>query len=45
MDELREMGIRCMVSIWPTVDRKSVNFNEMFDRGLFIRTERADTML
>ena len=41
MDELREMGIRCMVSIWPTVDRKSVNFNEMFDRGLFIRTERG----
>lgn len=41
MDELKEMGVRCMVSIWPTVDRKSVNFPEMFDRGLFVRTERG----
>ena len=41
MDELKEMGVRCMVSIWPTVDRKSVNFPEVFDRGLFIRTERG----
>ncbi len=41
MDELKEMGVRCMVSIWPTVDRKSVNFREMLDKGLFIRTERG----
>lgn len=41
MDELKQMGVRCMVSIWPTVDRKSVNFNEMMERGLFIRTERG----
>ncbi len=41
MDELKDMGIRCMVSIWPTVDRKSVNFREMLDKGLFIRTERG----
>lgn len=40
-DELKEMGVRCMVSIWPTVDRKSVNFKEMFDNGLLIRTERG----
>ncbi len=41
LDELKEMGVRCMVSIWPTVDRKSVNFREMLDKGLFIRTERG----
>ncbi len=41
MDELKEMGVRCMVSIWPTVDRKSVNFQEMFNKGLVIRTERG----
>lgn len=41
VEELREMGVRCMVSIWPTVDRKSVNFQEMLDRGLLIRTERG----
>lgn len=41
MDELKEMGVRCMVSIWPTVDRKSVNFNEMLNKGLFVRTEKG----
>jgi len=41
MDELKEMGTRCMVSIWPTVDRKSVNFTEMRDKGLLVRTERG----
>ncbi len=41
VDELREMGVRCMVSIWPTVDRKSVHFHEMFEKGLLIRTERG----
>lgn len=41
MDELKEMGVRCMVSIWPTVDRKSVNYKEMAERGLLIRTERG----
>lgn len=41
MDELKEMGVRCMVSVWPTVDRKSVNFPEIMDRGLAVRTERG----
>lgn len=41
MDELKEMGTRCMVSIWPTVDKKSINFKEMSDRGLLVRTERG----
>ncbi len=41
MDELKEMGTRCMVSIWPTVDKKSVNFREMWEKGLLVRTERG----
>ncbi len=41
LDELSEMDTRCMVSIWPTVDRKSINFNEMFEKGLLVRTERG----
>ncbi len=41
MDELKELGTRCMVSIWPTVDKKSINFDEMSEKGLFIRTERG----
>lgn len=39
--ELKEMGIELMVSIWPTVDYKSENFQEMRDKGLLINTERG----
>lgn len=41
MDELRAMGTRCMVSVWPTVDRKSENYDEMRERGLLVRTDRG----
>ena len=41
VDELHEMGIRVIVSIWPSVDRKSENFYPMMDRGLLIKTERG----
>ena len=30
--ELRSYGIRCMISVWPTVDKKSENFAEMRER-------------
>ena len=39
--ELKSYGTRCMISIWPTVDKKSANFAEMRDRGLLIRPERG----
>jgi alpha-D-xyloside xylohydrolase len=39
--ELKEMGIELMVSIWPTVDRRSENWEEMLERGLLVRTERG----
>ena len=39
--ELRSYGIRCMISVWPTVDKKSENFAEMRQRGLLIRPERG----
>ena len=39
--ELRSYGTRCMVSVWPTVDKKSENFEEMRERGLLIRPERG----
>lgn len=41
VDELNKMGTRCMVSIWPTVDKRSVNYREMAERGLLVRTERG----
>ncbi|QHQ59943.1 family 31 glucosidase [Anaerocolumna sedimenticola] len=39
--ELKNMGIELMVSIWPTVDYRSENFEEMRNRGLLIRTDRG----
>ncbi len=41
VDELHSMGIRVIVSVWPSVDRKSENFGPMTERGLLIRTERG----
>ena len=39
--ELDDMGIKLMVSIWPTVDYRSDNFEEMLEKGYLIRTERG----
>ena len=39
--QLRAYGTRCMVSVWPTVDKKSVHYAEMTERGLVVRTERG----
>ena len=39
--ELKEMGIELMVSIWPTVDKISENYEEMLEKGYLIRTDRG----
>ena len=39
--ELKELGIELMVSIWPTVDYRSENFDEMMEKGYLIRTDRG----
>ena len=39
--ELASYGTRCMVSIWPTVDKKSENFAAMREAGLLITPERG----
>ena len=41
VDELHAMGIKVIVSIWPSVDRRSENFGPMLEQGLLIRTERG----
>lgn len=41
IDELHAMGIKVCVSVWPSVDKKSENFEEMLERGLLISTERG----
>lgn len=43
--ELKDMGIELMVSIWPTVDYRSENFNEMKEKGYLIRTDRGFRMV
>jgi len=40
--ELNGMGVRVMVSIWPTVNPLSENFGTLRQRGLLVRTERGN---
>lgn len=39
--ELDEMGMKLMVSVWPTVDRDSVNYREMVEKDLLVRSTRG----
>ena len=39
--ELKAMGVELMVSIWPTVDKRSDNFSLMKDQGYLVRSERG----
>ncbi len=43
--ELDELGVKLMVSIWPTVNPTSENFATMQQRGLLTRTERGIPVL
>ena len=40
-DELHAMGTKVMISIWPSVDKKSIHYYDMLDKGLLVRTERG----
>lgn len=39
IDELKDMGIELMVSVWPQIDLKSENFEEMKQKGLLVKPE------
>lgn len=39
--ELSEMGVKLMVSVWPTVDERSENYEEMAQNGLLISFDRG----
>lgn len=41
VDELRSLDIEPMVSIWPTVEADSENWDDMVEKGLLIRSERG----
>ncbi len=36
VSELKKMGIKLMVSVWPTIDERSENYQEMAEKGLLI---------
>lgn len=42
VQQLKEMGIHLLVSIWPTVDPRSENWVSMREKGLLVRQERGD---
>ncbi|WP_275935068.1 TIM-barrel domain-containing protein, partial [Oenococcus oeni] len=41
VEELNKMGIKLMVSVWPTIDEKSENYDEMLTKGLLIQSDRG----
>ena len=43
--ELKEMGIEFMVSIWPTVDKKSEHYQPMLQKGYLVRSDRSNPIV
>lgn len=41
VEELESMGMKCMVSVWPTVNIASANYAIMRQHGLLLRNERG----
>lgn len=41
VDELKELGIELMVSVWPQIDRHSENYEEMQQKGYLIKAEKG----
>ena len=39
--ELKELGVETVVSVWPTVDKRSENYGPMAERGLLVRNDRG----
>lgn len=40
-EELKEMGVQPVVSVWPTINPASENYREMDDRNMLVRTENG----
>lgn len=41
VEELKSMGIELMVSVWPQIDLRSENFEEMKGKNLLVKPERG----
>lgn len=44
VNELAQLGTKLMVSIWPNIDRKSENYQEMSDNGLLVKSDRGNEL-
>jgi alpha-D-xyloside xylohydrolase len=44
VDELKAMGIELMVSVWPQIDLRSENYEEMKRLGLLVKAERGEQL-
>ncbi len=44
-DELHQMGIKLMVSVWPSINANSENYREMNARNLLTRTTRGRNII
>lgn len=42
VEELKDMGIETVVSVWPTVDERSENFWEMNGKGYLVHSDRGN---
>ena len=42
VDELHDMGIETMVSIWPQVDKRSENYPKLRQQGLLVRSSQGE---
>ena len=45
VNELKAMGIELMVSIWPTVDKKSENYQPMHQKGYLVSSDRSNSIV
>ncbi len=41
VDEIHSYGTKIIVSVWPSVDKRSENYQEMLDLGYLTRTDRG----
>jgi alpha-D-xyloside xylohydrolase len=41
VDELNDMGVKLMVSVWPSISTLSANYTEMLGQGLLVATEHG----
>jgi alpha-D-xyloside xylohydrolase len=41
VEQLEALGVKLMVSVWPTIDRNCSQFAEMHAKGLLVRAERG----